>query len=65
MMARERGAAIERGPHEVRIVMDTAVKRELAELLWSAGCDILSMNPVKSTLEELFLKLVGDYEEVA
>ena len=64
-MVRERGAAIERGPHEVRIVLDTAGKREVAELLWGAGCDIVSMNPVKSTLEELFLKLVGNSKGVA
>lgn len=63
--ARERGATIERGPDAVRIVMDAAVKREMAELLWNAGCDIVTLNPVKSTLEELFLKLVGDYEGAA
>lgn len=64
-MARERGAEIEYRPHDTRIVTDAAMKREMAELLWNAGCDIVSMNPVRSTLEELFLKLVGDYERTA
>jgi ABC-2 type transport system ATP-binding protein len=64
-IAAERGAAIERGQHQVRLVFDAALKREMAELLWNAGCDIISMNPVKSTLEELFLRLVGDYKGAA
>jgi len=63
-IAAARGAAIERGRNQVRLVFDAALKREMAELLWSTGCDIISMNPVKGTLEELFLKLVSDYERV-
>ncbi len=59
------GALVERGPHGVRLVIDAALKRETAETLWNADCDIVSMNPVKSTLQELFLKLVGDYEGAA
>lgn len=62
---RQRDTRIERGSHEVRIVTDAAAKREMAELLWNAGHDVVSINPVKSTLEELFLKLVGDYEGAA
>ncbi len=64
-IAVERGAQIERRPAGVRIVIDAAFKREIAEKLWNGGCDIVSMNPVKSTLQELFLKLVGDYEGAA
>jgi ABC-2 type transport system ATP-binding protein len=60
----ERGAEIERRQSTVRLVIDLARKREIAEELWNAGCDIVSMNPVKSTLQELFLKLVGDYEQI-
>lgn len=60
----EQGAQIERRQSTVRIVIDAALKREIAEKLWNAGCDIISMNPVKSTLQELFLKLVGDYEQI-
>ncbi|MFY9802517.1 MAG: ABC transporter ATP-binding protein [Candidatus Acidiferrales bacterium] len=55
----EGGAYIERNPHTVKIVVVTAQKREVAELLWSAGCDVVSINPVRSSLEELFLKLVA------
>ena len=58
----DRGAVIERRPGDTRISMNAAFKREIAELSWGAGCDIVSMNPVKNTLEELFLKLVADQE---
>ena len=34
------------------------MKREVVEGLWAAGCDVVSMIPVRSTLEELFLKTV-------
>ncbi|MFZ0595093.1 MAG: ABC transporter ATP-binding protein [Bryobacteraceae bacterium] len=61
-IAVERGAVVERGTEQVRIVVASADKREFAELLWNRGCDVMSMNPMKSTLQELFLKLVGDYE---
>lgn len=53
-----RGAAFEKGPHGVRISLEASLKREIAEALWAAGCDLVSMNPVRSTLEELFLKTV-------
>jgi len=46
----------------VRIVLDAARKREMAEALWSAGCDVVSVNPVKSSLEEVFLKVVEHRE---
>jgi len=52
------GAVVERGPHGVRIVLDAARKREMAEALWNGGCDVVSINPVKSSLEEVFLKVV-------
>jgi ABC-2 type transport system ATP-binding protein len=56
------GAVVERGAHGVRIVLDAARKREMAEALWSAGCDVVSVNPVKSSLEEVFLKVVEHRE---
>jgi hypothetical protein len=31
----------------------------LVEVLWAAGCDVLSLTPMKSSLEETFLKLVA------
>jgi len=54
------GAVIERREHGVRICVATARKRELAELLWTSGCDVISLQPVRGSLEELYLKLVGD-----
>jgi ABC-2 type transport system ATP-binding protein len=59
----ERGAAIERGAPGVRVLVDPALKREAVERLWAAGCDVVSMYPVKSSLEDLFLKLVSDAEK--
>ena len=55
-----RGAAIKRGPREVRIEIEMLYKREIAELLWNAECNLISMNPVTSTLQEFFLRMVGD-----
>jgi len=55
----EWGASIERGPHGVRITLPVARKRELAEKLWAAGCDVISMAPVRSSLEDLYMKLVA------
>jgi ABC-2 type transport system ATP-binding protein len=54
----ERGAAIDRGPHGIRLLVDEARKRETIEFLWSGGCDVLRVNPVKGSLEEVFLNLV-------
>jgi ABC-2 type transport system ATP-binding protein len=56
----EWGAEIERGPHGVRISISALRKRQLAEMLWSGGCDVISITPVRSSLEELFLKVVGN-----
>ena len=55
----EWGAIVERGVRGVRIVTSAARKRELAEMLWAADCDVISMAPLRSSLEQLFLKLVG------
>jgi len=55
----ESGATVERGEHGVRIGAPTARKRELAEMLWTAGCDVVSIIPIRNSLEELFLKVVG------
>ena len=55
----EWGATIERGPNSVRITVPVTRKRELVENLWASGFDVLSMNPVRSSLEELYLKLIG------
>lgn len=60
----EWGATIDRGAHGVRITVAAARKRELAEKLWGAGCDVVSMVPVRSSLEDLYMKLVGSGEPV-
>ena len=56
---KEQGASVDREANRVRIAIDTARKRELAEKLWDRGCDVISLTPMKSSLEEMFLKLVG------
>ena len=56
----EFGATVERKEHGVLIAAATARKRELAEMLWAAGCDVVSIIPIRNSLEELFLKVVGD-----
>jgi ABC-2 type transport system ATP-binding protein len=53
------GAEIDRGPHGIRLRVDAGHKHELMEALWAAGCDVARVNPVKDTLEEVFLNLVG------
>jgi len=37
----------------------------MAEALWNGGCDVVSINPLKSSLEEVFLKVVEHREEGA
>jgi ABC-2 type transport system ATP-binding protein len=54
------GAVIDRRTRDVRIEVALADKRETAQMLWQAECDLISMNPVKSTLQEFFLRMVGD-----
>lgn len=59
---REWGATIERSANDVRIVTAGGRKREVVERLWLAGSDVLRLNPVKSSLEDLYMKLVGKSE---
>jgi ABC-2 type transport system ATP-binding protein len=59
----DNGAAIERGGQGVRVLVDPALKREAVERLWAAGCDVVSMYPVRNSLEDLFLTLVSDAEK--
>jgi ABC-2 type transport system ATP-binding protein len=56
---REQGATVDRDATQVRIVVDISQKRAVAEMLWAGGCDILRLTPLKSSLEETFLKLVA------
>ena len=57
---KEQGAAVEREAHRVRIAVDIAQKRAVAEMLWAGGCDVISLTPMKSSLEDTFLKLVAE-----
>jgi ABC-2 type transport system ATP-binding protein len=57
---RQMGASVDRHPNRVRIVADRSQKRQLAEMLWTNGCDVLSLAPMKSSLDDMFLKLVGE-----
>lgn len=56
----EWAGSFERLPHGVRIIVSAAHKRELVERLWAAGCDVLSMNGVRGSLEDLYMQLVGN-----
>ncbi|HUP04846.1 MAG TPA: hypothetical protein VMU19_12710, partial [Bryobacteraceae bacterium] len=58
------GGPVERDARGARILADAARKREILEALWAAGCDVTAMNPVKNNLQDVFLKLVEDYEAV-
>jgi len=53
------GAVFERTPQAARIVVSTAHKREVAEKLWSAGADVISIVPLRSSLEDLYMRVVG------
>ena len=55
----EWGAAFERTVQGVRITASAARKKELVERLWAAGCDVMSMVPMRSTLEDLYMELIG------
>ncbi|HUO25282.1 MAG TPA: ABC transporter ATP-binding protein [Candidatus Aquilonibacter sp.] len=57
--ARELGATLEPEAGRVRLSIEASKKRVLAETLWAGGSDILSLTPLKSSLEDTFLKLVG------
>jgi len=54
----QRGGVVQRTPQGIKVTTDLSRKRELAEALWSGGCDVVSLNPVRSTLEEAFLETV-------
>jgi ABC-2 type transport system ATP-binding protein len=59
LLLEERGATVEALPSGLRILVAEANKREVVEKLWAAGFDVLSLRPVKGSLEELYMTLVG------
>jgi ABC-2 type transport system ATP-binding protein len=56
----DRGVSVAHDVQVVRLTVDEAMKREVAAMLWEAGCDVISLNQLRNTLEDLFLKLVGE-----
>jgi ABC-2 type transport system ATP-binding protein len=56
---KEWGATTEQLPNGVKILLPLERKREAAEALWTAGADVVSLQPLKSSLEELYMQLVG------
>ena len=56
---RERGATVGREVNRIRVQVEPAQKRTVAEMLWAGGCDVISLTPMKNSLEDMFLKLVG------
>jgi ABC-2 type transport system ATP-binding protein len=58
----QRGAVVSRTPQAITLTMDATAKRGVAEAVWAGGCDVVSINPVRSTLEEMFLKTVDQNE---
>jgi len=53
------GATREQLPSGVKILLPLERKREVVEALWTAGADVVSMQPLKSSLEELYMQVVG------
>lgn len=53
------GGSVERGARGAKITVDEARKREAIEKLWVEGCDVVGLSPLRGSLEELFLNLVG------
>jgi len=62
VVLREWGASVERSAQGVRITVATGRKREAAERLWLAGCDVISLRPMKGSLEDFYMKVVGSGE---
>ena len=61
--AAECGAEIDRAAQGIRVLIDAGRKRQVIESLWAAGCDVVRVNPLKDSLEEVFLNRVGGDHE--
>jgi hypothetical protein len=53
------------GEHGISVVLDLGHKREFSEAIWAAGHDVLRIAPLRDSLEELYLKTVGNESGVA
>ena len=53
------GVAIQRGPQSVSLIVATQHKREVAEKIWAANLDVISITPLRSSLEDVYMQIVG------
>ena len=58
-IVKQLGASVDRRLGNVRITVDGVDKRRITEMLWTGGSDVLRLTPMRSSLEEMFVKLVG------
>jgi ABC-2 type transport system ATP-binding protein len=61
----EWGGAITKHDLGVTVVVPVEKKRELAELLWQSGQDVVHIVPLRSSLEDLYMRTVGNEGEQA
>jgi ABC-2 type transport system ATP-binding protein len=61
----EWGGSFAAGEHGVVVTIPLARKRELAEAVWASGHDVVRITPLRASLEELYLKTVGNESGVA
>jgi ABC-2 type transport system ATP-binding protein len=55
----EWGGETTRHDHGVTLVVPVDRKREVAELLWQSGQDVVHILPLRSSLEDLYMRAVG------
>jgi ABC-2 type transport system ATP-binding protein len=59
------GGSVTAGEHGISVMIDFGHKREFAEAIWAAGHDVVRIAPLRGSLEELYLKTVGNESGVA
>jgi len=59
------GGTIARNEHGITLVVGVAQKREVAEAVWASGHDVVHILPLRSSLEDLYMKTVGTEGGVA
>jgi ABC-2 type transport system ATP-binding protein len=57
----EEGGSVVPDGSLVRMVIESGKKRDLLEKAWASGADVVSLNPVRGSLEDLFVKLVENH----
>jgi ABC-2 type transport system ATP-binding protein len=55
-----KGGSVSSFPGGVKVTVEKGLMQETAEKLWGGGCEISSMTLAKSSLEDVFLQLVGE-----